>query len=121
MLVSQRITQHKNVLSSVLRLYSTASPLKKTFLYDFHVKHKGNMVPFAGWYMPVLYKDKSIIEVHKHCRTDACLFDVGHMGQLKFCSFEILFLMLLTIFAKESSVMTVINSLKVWFLEIFWI
>ncbi len=36
------------------------------------------MVPFAGWSMPIQYKD-SIIEATNHCRTKASLFDVSHM------------------------------------------
>lgn len=38
----------------------------------------GKMVPFAGWSMPIQYKD-SIIEATNHCRTKASLFDVSHM------------------------------------------
>ena len=41
--------------------------LKKTTLYDLHVAHGGKMVPFAGWAMPVQYKD-SIMDSTKHCR-----------------------------------------------------
>ena len=36
------------------------------------------MVPFAGWSMPIQYKD-SIMESTVHCRTNASLFDVSHM------------------------------------------
>jgi hypothetical protein len=36
------------------------------------------MVPFAGWSMPIQYKD-SIMEATQHCRTHASLFDVAHM------------------------------------------
>jgi hypothetical protein len=32
-------------------------PLKRTPLYDFHVKNGGKMVPFAGWSMPLSYGD----------------------------------------------------------------
>ncbi|GAB4815542.1 hypothetical protein N2152v2_002588 [Parachlorella kessleri] len=52
--------------------------LKKTPLYDFHVEHGGKMVPFAGWAMPIQYKD-SIMDSTIHCRTLASLFDVSHM------------------------------------------
>ena len=51
---------------------------KKTVLYDFHVKHGGKMVEFAGFSMPIQYKD-SIMEATQHCRTKASLFDVSHM------------------------------------------
>jgi glycine cleavage system aminomethyltransferase T len=36
------------------------------------------MVPFAGWSMPIQYKD-SIMDSTIHCRTHASLFDVSHM------------------------------------------
>jgi aminomethyltransferase len=38
------------------------------------------MVPFAGYEMPVQYRD-GIIAEHTHARTAAGLFDVSHMGQ----------------------------------------
>ncbi|URE10953.1 The glycine cleavage system catalyzes the degradation of glycine (By similarity) [Musa troglodytarum] len=52
--------------------------LKKTVLHDFHVEHGGKMVPFAGWSMPLQYKD-SIMDSTLHCRAAASLFDVSHM------------------------------------------
>lgn len=55
-----------------------AGELKKTPLYDFHVEHGGKMVPFAGWSMPIQYKD-SIMESTTNCRTNGSLFDVSHM------------------------------------------
>jgi glycine cleavage system aminomethyltransferase T len=36
------------------------------------------MVPFAGWSMPIQYKD-SIMDSTKWCREHASLFDVAHM------------------------------------------
>jgi len=36
------------------------------------------MVPFAGYSMPIQYKD-SIMDSTNHCRTGASLFDVAHM------------------------------------------
>lgn len=38
----------------------------------------GKMVPFAGWSMPIQYKD-SIIESSNWCRSSASVFDVSHM------------------------------------------
>ena len=55
-----------------------AGELKKTVLYDYHVEHGGKMVPFAGWSMPIQYKD-SIMESTTHCRSHGSLFDVSHM------------------------------------------
>ncbi|HVY12501.1 MAG TPA: glycine cleavage system aminomethyltransferase GcvT [Alphaproteobacteria bacterium] len=55
--------------------------LRTTTLHDWHVKHGAKMVPFAGYNMPVQYKD-GIIAEHNHTRTEAGLFDVSHMGQV---------------------------------------
>jgi hypothetical protein len=57
--------------------------LKETVLGDFHRKHGGKMVPFAGWNMPVQYED-GILASHKHTRENAALFDVSHMIQLRY-------------------------------------
>jgi aminomethyltransferase len=40
----------------------------------------GRMVPFAGYAMPVQY-EAGIMAEHLHCRAQASLFDVSHMGQ----------------------------------------
>jgi len=40
------------------------------------------MVPFAGYEMPIQYD--SIVSEHQACRTAAALFDVSHMGRLRF-------------------------------------
>ena len=42
------------------------------------LRFTGKMVPFAGWSMPIQYKD-SIMDATKHCREHASLFDVSHM------------------------------------------
>ncbi|KAL6781479.1 GCST1 [Auxenochlorella protothecoides x Auxenochlorella symbiontica] len=65
-------------LATSTRLFADDASLKKTPLYDFHVEHGGKMVPFAGWSMPIQYKD-SIIDSTLHCRNSASLFDVSHM------------------------------------------
>ncbi len=54
--------------------------LKRTALYDFHRRHGGHLVPFAGWEMPLYYT--SILAEHKAVRTSVGLFDVSHMGIL---------------------------------------
>ena len=41
------------------------------------------MVDFAGWEMPLLYKDYGILAEHEHTRTKASIFDVSHMGRLR--------------------------------------
>ena len=56
------------------------SPLRRTPLYEDHVKLNGRMVPFAGWEMPVQYT--GIVDEHQAVRTAAGIFDVCHMGEL---------------------------------------
>lgn len=64
------------------RAYSTAaSNLLKTPLYDLHVKLGADIVDFAGYAMPVLYKGQTHIESHNWVRSHAGLFDVSHMLQ----------------------------------------
>lgn len=41
------------------------------------------MVPFAGYSMPLIYKDQTHIESHNWTRNNAGLFDVSHMLQSK--------------------------------------
>ena len=54
------------------------SDLKKTALHAVHKELGANLVPFAGWEMPVRYT--SVLEEHQAVRTGAGLFDVAHMG-----------------------------------------
>ncbi len=56
--------------------------LKKTALYERHLKASAKMVPFAGYAMPVSYPS-GIIQEHQHTRKHAGLFDVSHMGQIR--------------------------------------
>jgi aminomethyltransferase len=58
------------------------STLAQTPLHDWHAAHGGRMVDFAGWSMPVQYS--SIVAEHTATRTAAGLFDVSHMGRLRF-------------------------------------
>ncbi|RKZ48545.1 MAG: glycine cleavage system aminomethyltransferase GcvT [Gammaproteobacteria bacterium] len=58
------------------------SQLKKTPLYDLHCEQGARMVPFAGYEMPVSYP-LGIKQEHLHCRTQAGLFDISHMGQIR--------------------------------------
>ncbi|KAK7024868.1 Aminomethyltransferase [Favolaschia claudopus] len=70
------------VSSSPIRgLATSASELKKTGLYDFHVANGAKMVPFAGYSMPLAYEEVGQVASHNHVRTSAGLFDVGHMVQ----------------------------------------
>jgi aminomethyltransferase len=56
--------------------------LKRTPLYDRHVKAGGKMVPFGGWEMPVQYA-AGIIAEHKAVREDWGMFDCSHMGEFE--------------------------------------
>jgi aminomethyltransferase len=56
--------------------------LLRTPLFDLHADLGAKMVPFAGYEMPVNFPG-GIIAEHRHCREQAALFDVSHMGQLR--------------------------------------
>jgi aminomethyltransferase len=56
--------------------------LLHTPLYEWHAAHGARLVDFAGWAMPVQYG--SLIEEHHATRRHAGLFDVSHMGRLRF-------------------------------------
>ncbi len=55
--------------------------LKKTALYDTHVKYGGKIVEYSGWLLPVQYE--SLKAEHEAVRNNAGLFDVSHMGEVK--------------------------------------
>ena len=54
--------------------------LEVTPLHALHIELGAKMVPFAGYDMPVQYKD-GVLSEHLHTRAEAGLFDVSHMGQ----------------------------------------
>ena len=54
---------------------------KKTSLYQLHQDCNAKFVEFAGYQMPIQYKD-GIIQEHKFTRSNSGIFDVSHMGQL---------------------------------------
>lgn len=60
---------------------SPGDAAKKTALYDLHVEHKGKLVDFAGYLLPVQYTDLGISASHLHTRNHASIFDVSHMLQ----------------------------------------
>ncbi|WP_019614321.1 glycine cleavage system aminomethyltransferase GcvT [Psychromonas ossibalaenae] len=53
-----------------------------TPLHLLHTEMGAKMVPFAGYDMPVQY-ELGVRKEHLHCRAQAGLFDVSHMGQLR--------------------------------------
>jgi aminomethyltransferase len=57
-------------------------PLARTPLYNLHLELGAKMVPFAGYEMPVSYP-MGVLKEHNHTRSQAGLFDVSHMGQVR--------------------------------------
>jgi len=53
-----------------------------TALHSWHIEQGARLVDFAGWEMPVQYN--SIVEEHLATRQGAGLFDVSHMGRIRF-------------------------------------
>ena len=54
--------------------------VQKTALYNIHKNLGAKFVPFAGYEMPIQYKE-GIVKEHISTRTYAGFFDVSHMGQ----------------------------------------
>lgn len=54
---------------------------KTSPLHDEHVKAGAKLTDFAGWDMPLVYPEGTIVE-HKTVRSAAGLFDVTHLGKL---------------------------------------
>ncbi|MEE8459229.1 MAG: glycine cleavage system aminomethyltransferase GcvT [Phycisphaerales bacterium] len=61
---------------------TSVDTLNRTPLHKFHVDHGAKLVEFAGWEMPMLYN--SIIDEHRQVRESGGLFDVSHMGRIRF-------------------------------------
>lgn len=62
---------------------SDSTKLLHTPFIEFHRQQNARLVDFAGWEMPLLYKDSGIIGEHEHTRTKASIFDVSHMGRIR--------------------------------------
>jgi aminomethyltransferase len=58
------------------------SPLSRTPLFHEHAAAGARLVEFGGWEMPVQYH--GIIAEHTIVRTAVGLFDLSHMGRLRF-------------------------------------
>lgn len=54
--------------------------IRKTPIYDKHLKYGGKVVEFAGWYLPVEFT--GLIDEHNAVRNDVGIFDVSHMGEV---------------------------------------
>lgn len=63
-----------------MTIIENASAERRTPIYERHLALGARMVPFAGWTMPVQYS--GIINEHRAVRSQAGLFDLGHMGQV---------------------------------------
>jgi aminomethyltransferase len=61
----------------------TTPTLKRTPLFESHVRAGAKLVPFGGWEMPVQYRDGVRAE-HVAVRGAAGIFDVSHMGEVEF-------------------------------------
>jgi aminomethyltransferase len=61
---------------------SADTALLNTPLNALHIELGARMVPFAGYSMPVQYP-MGLMAEHHHTRSEAGLFDVSHMGQLR--------------------------------------
>jgi len=57
-------------------------PSERTVLYPLHVELGARFCPFAGYEMPLQYREGLRAE-HLHTRSRAGLFDVSHMGQVR--------------------------------------
>ena len=84
--------QSKNLLQKLAKnvgkrsMATSSESLVKTALYDMHVELGGDMVPFAGYELPVLYKGENggVMKEHLWFREEgkASRFVVSHMGQV---------------------------------------
>ena len=63
-------------------LSADTTALLNTPLNALHLELGARMVPFAGYSMPVQYP-MGLMAEHIHTRSEAGLFDVSHMGQLR--------------------------------------
>ncbi|MEX2588539.1 MAG: glycine cleavage system aminomethyltransferase GcvT [Actinomycetota bacterium] len=54
---------------------------KTSPLHEEHVRAGAKLTDFAGWDMPLVYPEGTIVE-HKTVRSSAGLFDVTHLGKL---------------------------------------
>ena len=67
--------------SSLAMAHASTETLLRTPLYEAHQALGAKLVPFAGWEMPLDYG--SILNESRAVRTGAGVFDVSHMGQIR--------------------------------------
>lgn len=56
--------------------------MRKSPLHQFHLDYGGKMVEFAGWELPMSYT--GIHDEHLQVRQSGGVFDVSHMGRVRF-------------------------------------
>lgn len=56
--------------------------LRRTPFHEFHQEAGARLIDFGGWEMPVQYT--GILDEHAATRTRVGLFDVSHMGEVRF-------------------------------------
>ncbi|MQA85231.1 MAG: glycine cleavage system aminomethyltransferase GcvT [Streptosporangiales bacterium] len=56
---------------------------RRSPLHDRHLALGGRMAPFAGWEMPVDYRESGVIKEHTAVRTAVGIFDVSHLGKVR--------------------------------------
>ena len=57
-------------------------PIRRTPFHEFHRDAGARLIDFGGWELPVQYR--GILEEHAACRSAVGLFDVSHMGEVRF-------------------------------------
>jgi aminomethyltransferase len=63
---------------------TTTPAIRRTALYAVHRQMGAKMVEFNGWEMPVEYPSSGgIVAEHNAVRTQAGIFDVSHMGDIR--------------------------------------
>ena len=84
------LSRGESLIENALPDDPTPKPLRTTPLDAWHRRLGARMVEFAGYAMPVQYDFSGeiasrcrggILAEHLHCRSQAALFDVSHMGQ----------------------------------------
>jgi aminomethyltransferase len=61
---------------------NTLAGMQRTPLFEVHKNSGAKIVEFAGWEMPIQYR--GLREEHNCVRTQVGLFDVSHMGEIRF-------------------------------------
>ena len=64
----------------MLSLHSDIVKSKNSPLHSLHESLGARFTDFGGWNLPLCYS--SILEEHKHVRTQAGIFDTSHMGEI---------------------------------------